>query len=204
MTSLLRSSKGNLPVTKFVAIKSLSYWDMTLSHEALIPFTYKNGVLDINSQDGIPALLTTPGGGIIGGGYSGLTGYTSRMVKMMGGSGLVTSLGPNFDTWIRAVIVAQYSLGTYTGPITIQVAPVMTKVQQNFPGPGQYSAAALHSQRVIEISNEPPESDEYIVAGDKYNKFFSVWVFRSPLTLMFLNVGVPTYVTLQTQFTNPN
>lgn len=204
MTSLLRTTKTNLPVTKFVPIKSLAYWDMALSHEALIPFTYNNGVLDINSQDGVAILLTTPGGGI----NYGYHGYISRMVKMMGGAGVVTSLGPNFSTWIRKVIASEYSLGpTYTGPLSIQVAPVMTKVQQNFPGPGQYSGASLHSQRAIQISNEPPESDEYIVAGDKYNKFFSVWVFRSPLTIKFLDPSdgdAIKFVTLQTQFTNPN
>lgn len=204
MTSLLRTTKSNLPVTKFVPIKSLTYWDNALSHQALIPFSYKNGVLDINLQDGVNMLLTTTGGGI-NGGYNGYSGYTTRMVKMMGGAGVVTSLGPNFDIWIRKVIAAEYSLGpSYTGPISIQVAPVMTKVQQNFPGPGQYGGAALYSQNAIQISSEPPQSDEYIVAGDKTNNFFSVWVFRSPLTIMFLNNDVPEYVTLQTQFTNPN
>jgi len=202
MTSLLRTTKTNLPVTKFVPIKSLTYFDMALNDEALIPFIYNKGVLDINLQDGVNMLLTTTGGGI-GEGY---TGYTSRMVKMMGGAGVVTSLGPNFTTWIRKVIAAEYSLGpTYTGTLSIQVAPVMTKVQQNFPGPTQ--SAALHSQRAIQISNEPPESDEYIVAGDKYNKFFSVWVFRSPLTVKFIDPSdgdAIKFVTLQTQFTNPN
>ena len=203
MTSLLRSSTGNLPVTKFVPIKSLAYWDATLQHEALVPFVYKNGVLDINNQDGVPALISDVGGGL---GYSGYTGYTTRMVKMMGGAGLVSSLGSNFQTWVRKVIGNEYSLGPsgYTGVLNIQVAAIMTKVQQNFPGPTRYSGAALHSQYAIHVSDEPPQSDEYIVAGDKYNNFFSAWVFRSPLTIEFFISGVPKYVTLQTQFTNPN
>ena len=199
MTSLLRGEGSTYPVTKFSPVKSLSYWDGVVNHRLLIPFSYSNNTLDIAIQDGTQDLITNGDDSV------DEDGYNTRMVKMMGGSGLVTTLGPNFLKWIRKYIgqriAGSGSGASYNGLVTIVVNPVMTRVQQALQGP-LYSSGPLYSFEAIRFTPEPPESDEYIIGGNEGNNYYSVWVFKTPLTIQYVDGGVSKYVTLMSQFTN--
>ena len=188
MTSVLRTESTNLPITKFVAIRSLTYYDNDIDHAVLFPFSYNNGVLDIASQDGSQDMIDN--------GYLyGEDGFNWRMVKLMGGDKLVTSLGPNFLTW----------LGEYTGGsnFSIKVNPVMTRVQQTVQAAAYPAIDALNSKYAIRFTTEKPASDEYIISGNEANNYFSCWVFKTPLTVEFTRGGDTFYSTFNTQFTNP-
>ena len=202
MTSVLRSEQAAAkPFTKFVPIKSMVYRDSVTNRVVLIPFSYKNGVLDIAIQDGSQDLIDN-------GDYENTNGHNNRMVKLMGGEGRVTSLGANFVTWLANVI--DNETGDPATELTLKVAPVMTRVQQTVQGVHNYyyndtsTYPPLNSQYSYRESTEPPESDQYIIAGDEGNKFNSAWVFKTPITVKYKSGGVYSYATLTTQFVNPN
>jgi len=191
MSSVLQTDLPNLPITKFVPIRSMSYYDTLIDHVVLIPFSYDEGVLDIHVQDGVQTMIDN------GDSYDGARGWNWRMVKMMGGDGLVTSLGDNFTSWLSNWI------GDVVTPFTLVTNPVMTRVQQCVQKNGN---GPLNSQYAIRFSTEPPTSDDYIIDGNSNNNFFSSWVFKTPITVEFTFDGsnVPSYATLSTQFQNPN
>lgn len=200
MSSVLQVDSPNLPITKFVPIRSMCYYDVSLNHDVLIPFTYNDGVLDIKIQDGTSNLIET-------GNYYDNNGWNWRMVKMMGGDGLVTSLGSNFSVWLSNYVY--YESEEIDSYFTLVTNPVMTRVQQVVQQ-GQYAGCnasghgPLNSQYAIRFSTEPPTSDDYIIAGDSNNSFFAAWVFKTPITVSYIYNGSNRYVTLTTQFQNPN
>ena len=195
MSSVLRTDVGKAkPFTKFSSIKSLSYYDNNLGHIVLIPFSYNNGVLDIAIQDDS---LTMINAGSTSDVEFPADGLSWRMVKLMGGEGRVTSLGPNFLTWVQAYLNDNgYDV---VGTPTLYTAPVMTRVQQCVT---VGSPSPLNNSYALSISDEKPNSDEYILDGNEANNFFSVWVFKTPITVQFNDDGDIRYATLTSQFTS--
>ena len=196
MSSVLRTDVGIAkPFTKFTSIKSMAYYDENLEQDVLIPFSYNNGVLDIAIQDDSLTMINA-------GNATGYNDYNdggqSRMVKLMGGEGRVTSLGSNFLTWISEYLIT-HGYGALIGTPTLYVAPVMTRVQQCVTTSGD---APLNNAYALQISYEKPNSDEYILAGNEENNFFSVWVFKTPITVQFNDDGDIRYATLTSQFTS--
>jgi hypothetical protein len=115
----------------------------------------------------------------------------------MGGRRLVTSLGPNFTTYLRKRIQEIDSLGSaYSGEISIYINAVMSKIQLAQPGQLQ----GLTFENVYGVNNYPPTSDEYI-GGEISNSYYTSWVFYKPLTLRFVSSYSPTgykYMTFST------
>ena len=194
MTSLLRSfaTTHKLP-TKFVDIITPSYDENIIvsNHYLPIPFTTTNGVLDINvnQSSDIQSFVnngTTP------------NESPNTQVKLMGGTVIISSLGPNMVSWVRKLIEVEESLGgAYTGPLNIYIKPVMTKIQ--CPVPSQQDGA-LKDDDVWGITTEAPTSDDYI-GGDSTNNFFTSFVFKTPLTIQYEITGVGyKYFTLTSQF----
>ena len=197
MSSVLQIDSPNLPITKFVPIRSMCYYDNEIGHDVLIPFSYNEGVLDIHVQDDAQTMIDN------GDSFNGTNGYNWRMVKMMGGDGLVTSLGTNFTSWLSNWIENEFDPLKIITPFTLVTNPVMTRVQQCVQNSGN---GPINSQYAIRFSTEPPMSDDYIIAGNSNNNFFSSWVYKTPITVEFTFDGsnVPSYATLSTQFQNPN
>lgn len=198
MSSVLQTEAKNLPITKFVPIRSMCYYDDSLEHDLLIPFTYNEGVLDINIQDDTQYMIDN------GTSYDN-RGFNWRMVKLMGGDGLVTSLGTNFTTWLSNWI----GRNEVESEFTLEVAPVMTRVQQTVQGKawnagGNSGHGPINSQYALRFSTEPPASDDYIIAGNSNNNFFSAWVFKTPITVGYTYLGSNMYATLKSDFTNPS
>ena len=179
--------------TKFVDIITPSYNDNGIvdDYHLPIPFTVSTGVLDINvgQSSDIESFVN-----------NGDTPNQSpnTQVKLMGGTVIINSLGPNIETWVRKLIENQEGLGgEYTGPLNIYVKPVMTKIQ--CPAPAQQEGA-LKDDDVWGITTEAPASDGFI-GGDSTNNFFTSFVFKTPLTIQYEITGVGyKYFTLSSQF----
>ena len=176
-------------LTTFVPIKSLSYYNSSIGHYVLVPFVYVNGVLDVATLDGF-----TPSNGL--GDTSGYPNW--RMVRAIGGFGVVNTLGQNFRTWFENWTDVD------PGSETIFVSPIMTKVGQSVPS----GNSILNSQYVVSGGQRPaiyesPSSDNY-VTGYAGTNWDTVWVFKSPLTIQYTYGGNTLYATFYTQFTNPN
>lgn len=190
MSSILRSNPGAPePKTKFVPIRSLTYVNNNYNntgetHYVLLPFSYDNGVLDMNVS--VPGFSPSDGEG-------DSNGFSWRMVKAMGGDGLVHTLGSNFKTWLTAYIDSDIT------NIQINTAPIMTKVQMSVPNNG----SILNSQYCIRTGlDEAPSSDEF-VTGTSATNYDTVYVFKTPLVVSYTDSGSTQYASLYTQFTVP-
>ena len=175
-------------LTNFVPIKSMTYHNNTVNHTLLLPFVYANGVLDVATLDGFTPSV----------GAGDVNGYSWRMVRPIGGFGVVNTLGANFLTWFENWTDVD------SGSATIFVAPVMTKVAQCVPS----GNSILNSQYAVSGGQrgdiyESPSSDQY-VTGYGGNNWDTVWVFKTPLTIQYTYGGDTLYATFYSQFTNPN
>jgi hypothetical protein len=176
---------------KFDNISTPCYFDNALDYDVPIPFTVKSGVLDIaitnSSVENFVNNGTFP------------DDDTEFQAKMMGGKRPVTSIGPNFNTYLRKRIQDIDGLGSaYEGELIIVVNPVMTKVQLAQPGEVQ----GLTFENVYGVNDYPPTSDEY-VGGSESNNYYTSWVFFKPLTVRFVSTLSSTgykYMTFSTHY----
>lgn len=181
MSSILRytATTKELPV-KFTGISGPYYDDSTYGYQ-LFPFTFKNGVLDlnINSDNFITAFNDgdSPSS-------TGTSGY--KYGKLMGGSGLVTSLGPNMVQYIKNWLSPDADT-----PIAIYTNGVMTKVQYSDNNTLDADDEAYTNSTI------PPSGDNYVWGGET-DKFKTAWIFKQPLTFTCVVSGVTRYVTLYT------
>ena len=191
MSSIVRAFAVHGKDSKFDNISTVTYEDVTLGPYVPIPFTVKNGVLDIaitnSSVEDFVNNGTAPGD------------ETEYQAKQMGGRRLVTSIGPNFNTYLRKRIQDIDTLASsYSGELTIFVNPVMTKVQLAQPG----EVLGLTFENVYGVNTTAPSSDEYI-GGNELNKYFTSWVFYKPLTIRFVSSASITgykYITFSTHY----
>lgn len=186
MSSILRrtaTTKSSL--TKYTLVDGPCYFDSGLGDNVLFPFTYSNGVLDLNINPAANTfeadMITTTG--------NAPSDDNDLCIKQMGGTGLVRALGPNFVAYIRAWRTATIDAGS---PVSVYIPGVVTKVQQA-------PVSAMNDAGIFEVSTVAPASDEYI-AGDAVNNYFTSWVFKKPLTITIIEGGVTTYITLRTAF----
>jgi hypothetical protein len=191
MSSILRTVASPVKDSKFDNISTPCYFDNDLDEDVPIPFTVINGVLDIAITNSSVEDFVNNG--------SSPDDDTEYQAKKMGGSRLVSSFGPNFNTYLRKRIQIINGLGSaYDGELTIVVNPVMTKVQLAQPG----QVLGLTFENVYGVTDYPPTSDEY-VGGNETNKYFTSWVFVKPLTVRFVSSSSATgyrYLTLSTHY----
>lgn len=167
MSSVLRAFAVSGKDSKFDNISTPSYFDDPLDNDIPIPFTIINGVLDI-------AITNSSVQDFINNGNTPADD-TEYQAKQMGGRRLVTSIGPNFKTYLQRRIQNIDSLGAlYSDELTIFVNGVMTKVQLAQPG----QVEGLTFENVYGVNDHPPSSDEFI-GGNVSNKYFTSWVFSS-------------------------
>jgi hypothetical protein len=180
--------------TKFFDVLTGSYADSTIiSGNTIympIPFIVVNQVLDINVNQNLDIENFVSAG-------DPPSTTVSFQCKVMGGSSLVTSLGPNMIRWLRNRIENEEGTGQYTGPINLYINPTMTKIQ--LPAP-QQGFTPLNDEAVYGVTDEPPTSTEYI-GGNFENNYFTAWVFKTPLTVEYAGgAGVNRYLTMTSQF----
>jgi hypothetical protein len=190
MTSVGRAYYGLGKDGKFDNISTPSYQEAGVG-DIPIPFTATNGVLDI-------AITNSSIENFCNNGTEPETDVDFQ-AKQMGGRALITSLGPNFVTYLRRRIQVIDSLGSlYSGELAIYINPVMTKIQLAQPG----QVLGLEFENVYGVNNYPPTSDEY-VGGNVSNSYYTSWVFYKPLTVRFVSSGSPTgykYMTFSTHY----
>ena len=183
-------------LTNFVPVKSMVYHNSEVNHTLLVPFTYNNGVLNVATLPGF-----TPSNGL----GVDASGYNWRMVRPIGGFGVVNKLGADFLTWFE-----NWTESVDPGSEVLFVAPIMTKVGQSVQSGNNRSI--LNSQYAVTGTtvnsqgpiSESPSSDSYVTGYDG-NNWDTIWVFKSPLTIQYTIGGSgPYYATFYTQFTNPN
>ena len=192
MSSILRKLAVSSKDNKFDNISTPTYTEVSLNENSVpIPFTVNNGVLDI-------ALTTSSVETFVNDGNVP-DDDTEFQAKQMGGRRLVTSIGPNFNTYLRNRIQNIDELGSaYSDTLTIVVNPVMTKIQLAQPG----QVEGLTFENVYGVDDYPPTSDEY-VGGNASNEYFTSWVFFKPLTVRFVSSNSATgykYMTFSTHY----
>lgn len=180
MTSYVRriqDSNTKLP-TEYVRVSGPYYVD-TIIGNTLIPFTYDNGVLDIANIDNFNAFVGMPLMNV------DIGQYNLPLYKLLGGSGLVRALGPNFVRYIKAwrsTMTAQ--------PVTrveLFSGGIMTKVQRS-------PKTILNSGAAVRIETTPPSSDLYIEGAD-VDDYRATWIFKKPLTITTVEDDVTKYIT---------
>jgi hypothetical protein len=192
--------------TRFVCITSPTYYDYVVNDLVLIPFSYSNGVLDINIQDAVYDALISSGNAP----YSEM----GRMVRKMGGTGLVQSIGPYFQLYLKNFLSHHFSPPTVPIDITgIQVytPATVTRVQQ--PAKLPFNPVSSIPYELFDISGPlsqynafyqtdvPPASDGYLYSGSPDDNWGTAWVFQTPLTIKYFADGLPKYITFTTTFT---
>jgi hypothetical protein len=196
MTSLLRSFA--VPVgkntNKFDNISTPSYSDSDFgeSGESVpIPFTYSNGVLDINITNSSVQNFVNNG--------SSPDDETEFQAKFCGGLRLVHTLGNTLTTYLRNRIANNEGIsGEYLGDVILYIKPTVTKVQLAQPGDVQ----GLTFENVYGVNDNPPSSDQYI-GGDEANKYYTCWVFKTPMTIKYTSSISTTgyrYMTFSTHY----
>lgn len=191
MSSVLRSYGAISQTTKFHHIKTVGYYNDLIGSVMPVPFVVKNGVVDINIQDDVEdQLITNETAG---------TKYIEGLCKDMGGVELATTLGPNFIRWLNNWVADLYD-SSVIDTFTVEIPATMTKVQTT--DEDSYDYDVLEN----DITNDPwgisqykPTSDGY-VRGNEGNNYHTSWVFKTPLTIKFLENGNPLYLTYNTTF----
>lgn len=199
MSSILRSYA--VPIgkntNKFDNISTASYLDSDLDEYVPVPFTYSNGVLDINITNSSVQDFVNNGSDPNDG--EGGSDDTEFQVKFCGGLRLVHTLGDTLTTYLRNRIVSYEGIsGEYLGDLILYVKPAVTKVQLAQPGDVQ----GLTFENVYGVNDNPPSSDQYI-GGDAANKYYTCWVFKTPMTIKYTSSNSSTgyrYMTFSTHY----
>ncbi len=215
MSSTLRgfaaqSTIANSPATKTVPLMTPSYFNTLAEGVPVlpIPFIYSNGECDIHIQDDVQNQLldsTNP-----------TTSMPYSTVRPLGGTGLVSSLGPNMITWLKNTLSWYWeeNVANITD-VAIHTAGVMTKVQiannfnsipaGNFYYPGLIPNSEYNLMGFGESaahSSYPPPSDDFSFNGSVANNFSTVWIFKAPMTIRANVDGTTRYFTLQSTYDN--
>ena len=178
MTSFVRVQNANGTGLDYVRVSGPYYIDTGIG-ALLIPFIYNNGVLDISNIDNFAAYSGFP---LMD---SDLGIYTLPLYKMLGGCGLIQSLGDNFVRYIR-----NWRSTTTSIPVTkveLYTNGIMTKVQRS-------PKSVLYSGSVVRVNTTPPSGDFYI-EGDDDVSYRTTWIFKKPLTITTVEDGVTKYIT---------
>ena len=167
--------------TRFVKPESPCYSDN--GNSVLFPFSFSNGELNISfaGNNFETQMITTTG--------RAPSDETETAIRVIGGPRLVTSLGENFKTYIRAWRTVTIDAGS---PITVEIPSHVIRVQE-----ADLVNVTADSGNSYLISNNMPASDNYI-SGYEANNYNTKYVFRTPLTFSIMESGVKKYITFRT------
>ena len=182
MSSVLRFfSVKKEGLTLFLKPESPCYPNGT--DNVLFPFSYLNGVLDItySGNNFKEVMVDVPG--------EEPRAETETSIRTMGGTFLVTALGENFKSYIRAW---RSSTIDPNSPITIYTFPQIVRVQQ-----ASVANVNSNSGNSYLISNQAPASDTY-PTGSVANDYDTTFIFKTPLTFTIYEGGVVQYITFKT------
>ena len=176
-------------VTNVVTPLTLSYFDNIVEDYLPIPYTVRNGVLDIAIQDNVTADLLTPAT------FVSDFDPNDFQASVMSGLSPVSSLGPNMVTFLKNYIADNYGDATDFNLVTnleIYNAPTMIKLRFNH----------IRQDRTYQFDTVAPvQTTPDPVAGDSSNSYRVVSIFKSPLVVSFKYDGSDTrYLTFTSTF----
>lgn len=178
--------------TNVTTPNTLSYYDNEMNDSIPIPFTVRDGVLDIAIQDNVTVDLLTPG--TFTGDFNDQPNFQASLI---GGNHLVNSLGPNMVTFLKNFIAWEYNNAMDYNLVTdieIYNAPTMTKLRFNY----------IHDENTYEFSNTAPAKatpDPLAYDASSSNSYRVVAIFKSPLVISFKYDGSDTrYLTFTSAF----
>ena len=190
MSSLLKQTAQNTKVFPTVQFVGGPFYNNTVTaQKTLFPFTFAKGTLDIVPTSGLN-ITEAPTDQPLG--ISTASGF---MVKQMGGSNLVQSIGANFKNYIFNCNWSpdgnndpDYDVSSLSS-IVVYLPGVVTKVQQ------------LTTTNLSPYSNP---SKSFVISGaapvdgfiSSYPNYGSTYVFEKPLVIQISTVGYGTqYIT---------
>ena len=184
--------------TRFVNITTPSYFDFNLLSIVPIPFSYSKGVLDINIQDNVMTDL-------VNGGYEPAV-FSLNLVRKMGGTGVVKSLGPNLVTYLKNFLAIESYPVTVQNDIqnlTVVGESIVSKIQIPIKGSTEYDLShnLFNQFGTFSLTDLPPTSDSYLTCGSEEDNFSTCWVFQTPLTIGYTHDDIQGYVTFTTTYT---
>ena len=184
--------------TRFVNITTPSYFDFNLASIVPIPFSYSKGVLDINIQDNVMTDL-------VNGGYEPAA-FSLNLVRKMGGTGVVKSLGPNLVTYLKNFLaIESYPPTTLLDiqNLTVVGESIVSKIQIPIKGSTLYDLShnLFNQYGSFALTDVAPTSDSYLTCGSEEDNFSTCWVFQTPLTIGYTHDGIQGYVTFSTTYT---
>lgn len=176
--------------TNVTTVNTISYYDTEFGDYLPIPFTVRNGVLDIAVQDNVMNDLLTP--------ESFVDDFGSQPVlqaSIMGGLSPVSSLGPNMVTFLKNFIAEEKDDATDYNLVTnleIYNAPTMTKLRFNYID--DENTWQFDDEAPVKITPDP-------VTGNSSNNYRVVHIFKSPLVISYKYDGNNTkYLTFTSAF----
>ena len=179
--------------TNVTTPNTISYNDSDIGEQIPIPFTVRDGVLDIAIQDNVTADLLTPET-FTEDGFNDQPYFQSSLI---GGNHLVNSLGPNMVTFLKNFIADEYDNATDYNLVTdieIYNAPTMTKLRINY----------ISDENTYQFSNTAPAKatpDPLAYDASSSNSYRVVAIFKSPLVVSFKYDGSDTrYLTFTSAF----
>lgn len=170
-------------LSRFIKLESPCYDDSNINR--LFPFIFINGMLDITYEgNSFKATMVD---------ITGVSpnNQTDTMIYIMGGPRLVTSIGQNFKAYIRAWLTGTIDEGS---PIGLYQPCQIIRVQEA----DLNNITAIGSETYL-ISEIPPVSD-FFTAGVPSNNYYTTFVFKTPLTVTFVEDGITKYLTFRTVF----
>jgi hypothetical protein len=155
----------------------------------LFPFSYSDGKLDItyDGNDFEARMVVTTG--MAPQDVERDYGEIDTACSILSGPYLVRSLGDNFKAYIRAWRDATIDPDS---PIEIYINPQVFKVQEV-----DINSISSNSGETYNITTSAPVSDTY-VSGTVANKYYTTYVFKTPLTFTIMEDGVKKYITFRT------
>ncbi len=192
MSSLSRSFGTIDKTTKFQHIKTPAYYDDDVGSTVLVPFSYENNTLDIHIQNNVEIDLITninPG-----------DSSAQYLVQTMGGTGLVLNLGENMIRWLNNWVADRFN-SSVIDTFTVEHPGVVTKVQfspENNDVEGDTFGNDVDDYGFGITATKPSGEDH--VQGDENSRYFTAWIFKSPLTIKFTVNGTPRYLTYQSTY----
>lgn len=176
---------------QFLGVTTPTYLDTTLIGPGTstntagtyipIPFSYKNGVLDINIQNNVLInLITSPG--------SNPLNYQYTSVKEMGGLGQVISLGPRMIEWLTSWLSSTYPNPTFS----VNQPATVVKLQMPLDSTNLISGsqdvfietqpnALVGFETTFTITPTAPTTN--FITGSPAEKYYTFWAFRTPLVI---------------------
>lgn len=150
----------------------MSYNNSLVGEQVAVPLSMNNGVLDIVVENAAVQNFITNGTS------PNNNDDTEYQAQIMGGTRLVTGLGPNMLTYITNYMTNVFA--AHTGTPFIYINGHVQRVQCSV------GTNALDFEETFGTSEFPPSGSGFVTGepqAGNYTSYFSTWVFKAPLTI---------------------